>query len=83
MGEIHERPKAPTRRRLDTDVYYKMAKAGILGDPRHVELIDGEIIYMAAAGAVARLRRADRCHRADRVSASGAFAIARDLQRER
>ena len=30
MGEIHERPKAPTRRRLDTDVYYKMAKAGIL-----------------------------------------------------
>jgi hypothetical protein len=83
MGEIHERPKAPTRRRLDTDVYYKMAEAGILGDPRHVELIDGEIIYMAAAGAVARLRRDDRCHRADRVSASGAFAIARDLQRER
>ena len=50
MGEIHERPKAPTRRRLDTDVYYKMAKAGILGDPRHVELIDGEIIDMAAIG---------------------------------
>jgi Uma2 family endonuclease len=50
MGEILERPKAPTRRRLDTDVYYKMAEAGILTDPRHVELIDGEIIDMAAIG---------------------------------
>jgi hypothetical protein len=35
MGEILERPKAPTRCRLDTDVYYKMAEAGILTDPRH------------------------------------------------
>jgi Uma2 family endonuclease len=50
MGEILERPKAPTRRRLDTDVYYKMAEAGILTDARHVELIDGEIIDMAAIG---------------------------------
>jgi Uma2 family endonuclease len=50
MGEILERPKAPTRRRLDTDVYYRMAEAGILTDPRHVELIDGEIIDMAAIG---------------------------------
>ena len=50
MGEILERPKAPTRRRLDIDVYYRMAEAGILTDPRHVELIDGEIIDMAAIG---------------------------------
>jgi Uma2 family endonuclease len=50
MGEILERPKAPTRRRLDTDVYYRMAEAGILTDARHVELIDGEIIDMAAIG---------------------------------
>jgi Uma2 family endonuclease len=50
MGEILERPKAPMRRRLDIDVYYKMAEVGILTDPRHVELIDGEIIDMAAIG---------------------------------
>jgi Uma2 family endonuclease len=50
MGETLERPKAPTRRRLDVDVYYKMAEAGILTDPRHVELIDGELIDMAAIG---------------------------------
>jgi Uma2 family endonuclease len=50
MGEILERPKAPTRRRLDIDVYYRMAESGILTDPRHVELIDGEIIDMAAIG---------------------------------
>jgi Uma2 family endonuclease len=50
MGEILERPKAPTRRRLDIDVYYRMAEAGILTDPRHVELIDGEIIDTGAIG---------------------------------
>jgi Uma2 family endonuclease len=50
MGEILERPRAPTRRRLDVDTYYKMAEAGILTDPHHVELIDGEIIDMAAIG---------------------------------
>jgi len=50
MGEILERPRAPTRRRLDVDVYYRMYEAGILTDPRHVELIDGEIIDMAAIG---------------------------------
>ena len=50
MGEILARPQAPTRRRLDVDVYYRMAEAGILTDPHHVELIDGEIIDMAAIG---------------------------------
>jgi Uma2 family endonuclease len=50
MGETLERPRAPTRRRLDVDAYYKMAEAGILTDPHHVELIDGEIIDMAAIG---------------------------------
>jgi Uma2 family endonuclease len=50
MGEILERPLAPARRRLDIDAYYKMAEAGILTDPHHVELIDGEIFDMAAIG---------------------------------
>jgi Uma2 family endonuclease len=50
MGEILEQPQAPTRRRLDVDVYYRMAEAGILTDPHHAELIDGEIIDMAAIG---------------------------------
>jgi hypothetical protein len=50
MTQILERPLAPTRRRFDVDTYYKMAEAGLLGDARRVELIDGEIIDMAAIG---------------------------------
>jgi hypothetical protein len=33
MGEILERPQAPTRHRLDVDAYYKMAEAGIRPAP--------------------------------------------------
>ncbi len=50
MAEILERPRAPARRRFDVEAYYRMAEAGVLGDPRRVELIDGEIIDMAAIG---------------------------------
>ncbi len=50
MGEILERPQAPTRRRFEIDAYYRMAEAGVLDDPCRVELIDGEIIDMAAIG---------------------------------
>jgi Uma2 family endonuclease len=50
MGEILDRPQAPTRHRLDVDAYYKMADAGILESPHRVELIDGEIFDMPAIG---------------------------------
>jgi Uma2 family endonuclease len=50
MAEILERPHAPTRHRLDVHAYYRMAETGILTDPYRVELIDGEIIDMAAIG---------------------------------
>jgi Uma2 family endonuclease len=50
MGEILERPPAPTRHRLSVDAYYRMAEAGILTDPHRVELIDGEIIDLPAIG---------------------------------
>jgi Uma2 family endonuclease len=50
MGEILERPQAPTRHRFDVHTYDRMAEAGVLGDARPVELIDGEIIDMAAVG---------------------------------
>lgn len=50
MAEILERPKQPTRHRIDVDAYYKMAEAGILPREARVELIDGEIIDMPAIG---------------------------------
>ena len=50
MGEILDRPQAPSRHRLDVDAYYKMAEAGILTRADRVELIDGEIIDLNAIG---------------------------------
>ena len=54
MSETLERPQTPTRHWLNVDAYYKMAEAGILTHPHRVELIDGEIIDMAA---ISRARR--------------------------
>ncbi len=44
MPDVLERPSAPTRHRLDVEAYYKMAETGILKDPTHLELIDGQIM---------------------------------------
>jgi hypothetical protein len=57
MGEILERPQAPTRHRLNVDAYYRMAEAGILADPKRVER-DGEIIDMPAIGSLYAAARA-------------------------
>jgi Uma2 family endonuclease len=40
----------PTRHLITVDEYYRMAEAGILSEDDRVELIDGEIIDMAAIG---------------------------------
>jgi Uma2 family endonuclease len=50
MGAIFNRPRTPTKHRLDVEAYYKMAEAGILSDAHRVELIDGEIIDLNAIG---------------------------------
>jgi Uma2 family endonuclease len=46
----HKRPKRPRRRLFNVDEYYRMAEVGILSPDERVELIDGEIIEMAAMG---------------------------------
>jgi Uma2 family endonuclease len=38
------------RRRFSVDEYYRMAKAGILHEDDHIELLDGEIIQMSPIG---------------------------------
>jgi Uma2 family endonuclease len=43
-------PAALTRRRFTVGEYYRMAEAGILGPDERVELIEGEIVTMAAIG---------------------------------
>jgi Uma2 family endonuclease len=55
-------PATLTTRRFTVDEYYRMTEAGILGVGERVELIDGEIVQMAAigsrhAGCVKRLNR--------------------------
>lgn len=41
---------AVTRRRITVEEYHRMARAGILHEDDHIELIDGELIQMAAQG---------------------------------
>jgi Uma2 family endonuclease len=40
----------PARHRLDVDDYHRMGEAGIFGDNKRIELIDGELIDMAPIG---------------------------------
>ena len=40
----------PTRHRLDVDEYNRMAEAGVFGENKRIELIDGELIDMAPIG---------------------------------
>lgn len=42
------RPAVPTRRRFTVAEYYAMAEAGILAPDERVELLDGDVILMAA-----------------------------------
>lgn len=40
----------PTRHRLDVDIYFRMAEAGVFPRTLRIELIDGELIDMAPIG---------------------------------
>jgi Uma2 family endonuclease len=40
----------PSRHRLNVDDYHRMGEAGIFGDNKRIELIDGELIDMAPIG---------------------------------
>ena len=55
-------PATITTKRFNVDEYHRMAEAGILGREDRVQLIDGEVVVMAAIGsshvaAVSRLTR--------------------------
>lgn len=60
-------PATLTTRRFTVDDDYRMAEAGILGVGERVELIDGEIVQMAANGS----RHAGCVKRLDRLLARG------------
>jgi Uma2 family endonuclease len=55
-------PLTVPRRLLTVDQYHKMGEAGVLGEDDRVELIDGELIEMAAIGSkhMARVNRLSR-----------------------
>jgi Uma2 family endonuclease len=53
----------PRRRRFSIDEYYKMTEAGILSEDDRVELVEGEIVYMAPIG----IRHAQCVDRLNRI----------------
>lgn len=73
-----------SRRRFDVDEYHRMMQAGILVEGDRVELLDGEIVEMAAIGSrhvscVARIHRALLAALGDRafVSSQGVVRLDR------
>jgi Uma2 family endonuclease len=45
-----DRPRVPTPRRFTVDEYTRMLEIGLFGHNPHIELLDGEILNMAAQG---------------------------------